>query len=93
MFILFKKPSKRTEQFEIGPPGPRGKPGQPGLDGPVGASGAPGHIIVIPVRIEYLIPFLFDFSNFFLFTSHLFTRSIIHKTLYMQSKDWLMLTQ
>jgi hypothetical protein len=65
--ILFKKPSKRTEQFEIGPPGPRGKPGQSGLDGPVGASGAPGHIIVIPVCIQYLIPFLFDCSKFFPF--------------------------
>lgn len=58
MIVYFPwKLMKKPDQFEMGPPGARGKPGRPGIDGPIGAPGAPGHIIVIPVRNEYLALF------------------------------------
>lgn len=63
----FEKPSKRAEQFEIGPSGARGKPGKPGLDGPTGAPGAPGHIVVIPVRIKYFLWILLTCLIFFFY--------------------------
>lgn len=66
---------KKPDQFQIGPPGGRGRPGRPGMDGPIGAQGAPGHIIVIPVRNEYLS--LFEF--FALDIRHLFMMNMIHK--------------